>query len=80
MPWMVFADGLSSEDHFPVLWEDRKDRGGYKYSKHGDGFVYTETPHWECNRTYTDTYTDNMRQIYIYESKEVKQMFRVHIM
>lgn len=25
---MVFADGLSSEDHFPVLWEDRKDRGG----------------------------------------------------
>ncbi len=28
MPWMVFADGLSSEDHFPVLWEDRKDRGG----------------------------------------------------
>lgn len=59
MPWVVFADGLTSEDHFPVLWEDRKDREGYKYSNHGDGSVYTDTPHCESNRMNAD----NMREI-----------------
>lgn len=32
VPWVVFADGLSSEDHFPLLWEDMG--GGYKYYGH----------------------------------------------
>lgn len=41
VPWMVFADGLSSEDYLPVLWGDRKGRTGYKYSQHRDGSVYT---------------------------------------
>lgn len=38
---MVFTDGLTSQDYFPVLWGDRKGRAGYKYPKHGGGSVYT---------------------------------------
>lgn len=39
---MVFTDGLTSQDYFPVLWGDRKGRAGYKYPKHGGGSVYRQ--------------------------------------
>lgn len=40
MPWVVFADGLSSEDYLPVLWERREGWAGYKYTQRGHSSLY----------------------------------------
>lgn len=54
VPWMVFADGRSSGDYLPVLWECSKGWAGYKYTQCGHKSLYHDTHWWGVNHSGTE--------------------------